>query len=124
MEKEQFETLRDLILEVFELAAKNVEDRARDKHLHVVEDDIKQDLLEEFSILRFQHTPDKEALIGLMIAEGLLPTDTDTEDFFQHIFDMLKGDNKSHAHSNATLALRLLSDAHEKQLGGPDVKPN
>jgi hypothetical protein len=120
MDREQFESLKSLILDVFEKASACVDKRARERKNEVPADEITKDLIEQFSILRFADSPkDMEELVGFLIGDHLLPPDMDTEDFFGSILTELKGRNRSHAHNNAELALRLLSNAYEAQKNAP-----
>lgn len=117
MEKEQFEALKSLVLEVFSAAGDYVEKRAFEAEPDILQKDVHALLVEEFPILRFTEAEDIGALVEELVAGGMLPANGETEDFFLHILDRLNGSNRSHAYNDAVMALNTLSQGYKKLAG-------
>jgi len=115
MQTEQFEALKSLVMEVFDEASKYIQKHARVQEPDALEERLHDELVEEYPILRFADSDQKEAVISVLVVDGVVPPDENAEEFYLHILDKIKGRNKSHAYSNASLALTMLSNNYKSQ---------
>lgn len=127
MQKHDHDTLKSLVLEVFDKAAGRIETRFENMGEDAKAENVWADIVEEFPVLKFSENAElKEALVDLLIEKGAFPVqDGESADFFLGVLNNIEGRNESHAYNNAVLALNLLSQGYlEKVASAPRASLN